>query len=186
MDEQIGLLLNDLRERGQLDNTLLIVTSDHGEHLGDHDLMSHGNSFYRQLLQVPLIVRYPPRLPGDRSVRIPVSLRDVPATVLDVVGVPNRGRFPGVSILPLVGDSTATASPVVSGSSLVRGTEAQSLIDAALHYIRNADGTEELFDLEHDSLEERSLASTPAGEAVLPALRARLDSINASAAPVPR
>ena len=45
----------------------------HGEHLGDHELMSHGNSFYRQLLQVPLILRYPALLPDNRTVSIPVS-----------------------------------------------------------------------------------------------------------------
>ena len=54
LDRRLGLLLDELSRRGVLENTLLIVTSDHGEHLGDHRLFFHGCSLYRQLVQVPL------------------------------------------------------------------------------------------------------------------------------------
>lgn len=186
LDAQLERLIDELRRRGQLDNTLIIITSDHGEHLGDHKLMSHGNSFYRQLLQVPLILRYPALLPGNRTVTVPVSLRDLPATVLDGARVPAGTSLPGVSLLALVRDSTAPRSPIVSGRALVEETDGQSLISAGMHYIRKVDGSEELYDLEQDSLEVHSLVSTAAGAAVLPALRARLDSVNAIAPPVPR
>ena len=48
-----------LRQRGTLDRTLLIITSDHGENIGDHGLMSHAYSLHDTLIHVPLIVRYP-------------------------------------------------------------------------------------------------------------------------------
>ena len=180
IDAQINGMLEALRQRGQLDNTLIIVTSDHGEHLGDHELLSHGNSFYRQLLQVPLIIRYPARLPGDSVIRTPVSLRDVPATILDLSGIPNGGRFPGVSLVSTIGDSSARGSAIFSGRTLIEVEGAQSIIADGLHYIRYKDGSEELFDLEHDSLELASLASSPRGEAALPRFRALLDSLNAA------
>jgi arylsulfatase A-like enzyme len=184
IDDQIDQLLDALEERGTLDNTLIIVTSDHGEHLGDHDLLSHGNSFYRQLLQVPLILWYPALLPSDSIIATSVSLRDLPATVLDVTGIPNGDRFPGVSLVPVVHDTAARTSPIVSGRTLIRVEGAQSLISDGMHYIRYADETEELYDLERDSLETQSLVSTSAGAALLPTLRARLDSLNAAVPPV--
>jgi hypothetical protein len=61
---------------------------------------------------------------------------------------------------------------------------AQSLIGDGMHYIRYADETEELYDLERDSLETQSLVSTTAGDALLPTFRARLDSLNAAVPPV--
>jgi arylsulfatase A-like enzyme len=184
IDDEIGKLVEELRTRGVLDNTLLIITSDHGEHLGDHELLSHGNSFYRQLLQVPLIVRYPAAFDQGQRIATPVSLRDLPATVLDVLQVPNGDRIPGVSLAGVVRDSTVVPSPVVSGRTLIGVAGAQSLISNGLHYIRMADGSEELYDMELDSLETNSIVATETGAAALPELRARLDSVNAAVPPI--
>lgn len=185
-DHEIAALMAELRRRGMLDNTVVIVTSDHGEHLGDHDLLSHGNSFYRQLLQVPLIVRYPAAFAAGTRVATPVSLRDLPVTMLDVTRVPNANGIPGTSLAAIVRDSTAMPSPVVSGRTLIGVAGAQSLISDGMHYIRMADGSEELYDLETDSLEVHSLVDSAQGAAALPALRARLDSVNTVWPPVSR
>ena len=56
LDRRLGMLLDELGRRGVLDDTLVIVTADHGEHLGDHLLFFHGCSLYRQLVQVPLVI----------------------------------------------------------------------------------------------------------------------------------
>jgi arylsulfatase A-like enzyme len=132
------------------------------------------------LLQVPLVVRYPAELRGGTRVATPVSLRDLPVTALDLAGVPNANGIPGIPLAPLVGDSSAPHSPVVSGRTLIGVAGAQSLISDGMHYIRMADGSEELYDLEADSLEVHSIVATPQGEAALPALRSRLDSVNAA------
>lgn len=185
MDQEVARLVAELAARGLLDRTLLIITSDHGEHWGDHERLAHGNSFYRQLLQVPLLIRHPGMLPGGTRIRRAVTLRDLPATILDVADVPNGGRFPGWSLAALVADESATLSPIVSGRALHGLLNAQSLISEGMHYIRTASG-EELYDLEQDSLEVNSLVGTERGDAILPRLRARLDSINAAVPPVPR
>ena len=66
LDRRLGLLLDELGRRGALDDTVVIVTSDHGEHLGDHLLFFHGCSLYRQLVEVPLVVAGPIRVPAGR------------------------------------------------------------------------------------------------------------------------
>src|SRR5262249_37019911 len=78
LDRRLGILLEELGRRGVLDDTLLTITADHGEHLGDHLLFFHGCSLYRQLVQVPLVIVDRKGVPAGRVVFEPVSLCDVP------------------------------------------------------------------------------------------------------------
>ena len=90
----VGFPARRARPPGRLANTLVIVTSDHGEHLGDHQLFFHGCSLYRQLVQVPLvIVGKAAGVPAGRTVAEPVSLHDLPASVLELLGI-NQDRAP--------------------------------------------------------------------------------------------
>jgi arylsulfatase A-like enzyme len=180
MDREIDRMLGELERRGVLDNTVVIVTSDHGEHWGDHELLGHGNSMYRQLLQVPLVMRYPARLPRGRVVREAVSLRDIPATVLELTGVPNRKALPGASLAAYLDPTRAPGAwerPVLSTNSSFKDKGGSSLITDGWHYIRKARGDEELFDFERDPHDLVNLVDTPAGRAALPRIRARYDSL---------
>ena len=87
-DAEAGRVLERLRERGWLDRTLVVATSDHGESLDEHGESSHGLFVYDATMHIPLILRYPPRL--GRGVTKPgvVSLVDVLPTALDVLAVP--------------------------------------------------------------------------------------------------
>jgi arylsulfatase A-like enzyme len=87
LDDATGDLVDDLRARNLLDDTLLIVVADHGEALGEHHRLEHRFSVYEQLLHVPLVIRFPARMQPAR-VADRVSTADVYATVLDVAGVP--------------------------------------------------------------------------------------------------
>ena len=174
IDHAIGLLLDSLERRQLLDNTVVIITSDHGEHWGDHERLSHGNSMYRQLLQVPLLIRYPRAVPRGRRVRTPVSLRDLPATVLELAGLENGSGFAGAP-LTIHLDSTragVVGSPVFATHGTLDVPGASSVIALGMHYIRGAGGKEELYDLEVDSLEERNLVTDPVASLKLPELRA--------------
>ena len=93
LDRRLGILLDELTRRGVLDDTLVIVAADHGEHLGDHFLFFHGCSLYRQLVQVPLVIVDPKGAAG-RVVGEPVSLRDLPATIVDLLGLATDAPFP--------------------------------------------------------------------------------------------
>ncbi len=66
---------------------MVIILSDHGEGLGEHDLFDHGQSLYSTEISVPLLILPPGNTVSSRDVRATVSLRDIPATVVDLVGL---------------------------------------------------------------------------------------------------
>jgi arylsulfatase A-like enzyme len=189
IDREIGRALEALEAAGVLDNTIVVVTSDHGEQFGEHGLADHGNSLYRPVLEVPLIIRFPAEVPAGASVREPVSLRDLPATLLDV----SLGRedLAGESLAPLWSrDPEHRPSPVFAEVSrgvrmpewtpVMRG-DMVSIVKDDFHYIRNGDGVEELFALE-DVSESRDLAAEPDFQEALERVRAAADSMVALAA----
>ena len=189
MDHEIGVLLAELERRGLLDHTVVVITSDHGEQFGEHGRISHGNSLYRQLLQVPFIISWPGRVPAGVVVHAVVSLRDLPATMLDLAGAAGSG-FPGTSLVALWDDPGAEAprlgSPALSAYSWhpagIDTTYSYSLISGDWHYIRwLPDGKqgiplEELFQVEPDPTEmrDRFEAIDPG---VLAAIRTTVDSV---------
>jgi arylsulfatase A-like enzyme len=97
LDEQLDKLLVELQRQGLLDNTLVIITSDHGEAFGDHGLFGHGDNLYLDQIAVPLVI-LSPGAPAGRVVEAPVSLRDLPATVLDQLGLADASPIPGHSL----------------------------------------------------------------------------------------
>jgi arylsulfatase A-like enzyme len=94
LDADVGALLRDLQRRGIADNTIIIITSDHGESFGaenpgDHDPEGHGTSLFPEQSRVPLFVIYPRRVPGNTAVKEAVSIRSIPATVTYLLGEPS-------------------------------------------------------------------------------------------------
>jgi len=158
LDDEIDRLLSTLRDRDVLDRTIVVVTSDHGEQFGEHGLTGHGNSLYLPVVHVPLLVRYPARLPGARRVSEPVSLRDVPATILGLAGF---GGMPGRSLL----DSSGSPNPVESFLTSYddgwlprdRQRTMRSAILDDLHWIRSFDGSEAVFAYQSDPAEMMNL-----------------------------
>ncbi|MCK6445671.1 MAG: sulfatase [Planctomycetes bacterium] len=123
-DSQAGRFFELLRARGEFDETLVIVTSDHGEELGEHDIFfDHGATLYDTELHVPLIVKWP-KSRGIAPARIATQVRllDIAPTVLDVAGVKPSSTLSGANLAELVGnDSAPTASadrPAYSFSDL--------------------------------------------------------------------
>ncbi len=101
LDARIGELAGFLRAQGILDDTLLIITSDHGEHFGEHGLGGHDFSLYDELVRVPLVIRYPAAFtPGRREASL-VSLIDLFPTILEVAGIDwdGKGQLQGRSLL---------------------------------------------------------------------------------------
>jgi arylsulfatase A-like enzyme len=86
MDRQIGAFLEWLRDRGDLDHTIVVITADHGEHLGERGILGHDLVLDPYVLRVPLIVRYPPKTQPSRITRR-VQLDGVPGYVLHLAGL---------------------------------------------------------------------------------------------------
>jgi len=195
IDQEIGRIVDSLRVCGQLDRTVLIVTSDHGEHIGEHSptLHDHGNSLYAATIRVPLLIRYPPAVPAGVRVARTVSTSRLARTVMDLAGLDNA--FPGASLaLEFTGvDSSRTGATALSylqpaGFSMpsdpVHAGPMASVVFGEWHYIRNGDGTEEIYDSEADPWELANRVSDPALAALVERLRpaaAFLDSVQPQA-----
>ncbi len=161
LDEQLGHLFHELNERGLLENTLVIVTSDHGEHFLERGFAGHGMSLYRREIHVPLLIFPPKGAPDRRIVPEPVSLRDLPATIVEMLGLGEKSPFPGRSLSrffrPESGTAESRLDPVLSevgqqttiaptpGVPASMGP-ARALTTEKEVYIRNGDGGEELYD----------------------------------------
>jgi arylsulfatase A-like enzyme len=107
MDEHIGRVVDYLDSAGQLDNTVIVIVSDHGEGLGDHNWWSHG-ILYQEQIQAALVVAAPGK-PGGRQVDHLVSIIDVMPTTLDLVGLDLEQvpEMDGQSVVPmLMGDNS--------------------------------------------------------------------------------
>ncbi len=100
VDEQFGRLVDGLKNSGAYDNTIIIVVSDHGEGLGDHDWWTH-RVLYQEQIRVPLLIRAPN---GARNRVVPSLVRtiDIYPTVLDWLGIEPRGHVEGRSLRPLM------------------------------------------------------------------------------------
>jgi arylsulfatase A-like enzyme len=114
-DHFFGLFLERLARLGLADDTLVVVTSDHGEEFDDHGSWGHGHSVYQELLHVPLVFRLPSRLPAGTRVPNAVSTLDVSATVTDLLGVPGMAHNEGHTLVGLM-LGEAPARPTVSFS----------------------------------------------------------------------
>jgi arylsulfatase A-like enzyme len=84
-DDALGDLLQSLDTRGLLKNTLVVVTSDHGESLGEHHIAYHGEALYREQVYVPLVFWFPGHVPAGVRVPAVVSIASIPATVVSVL-----------------------------------------------------------------------------------------------------
>ncbi|WP_031464468.1 sulfatase-like hydrolase/transferase [Sciscionella sediminilitoris] len=110
IDDEVGRILDTLEQQGLAESTLVVFTSDHGEMLGDHQLMLKGPMLYEQAVRVPLILRWPGKLPaGQRRAEL-VQWLDLPSTILDAAGVSGLPRAQGQSLLPLAA-GTGEAAP---------------------------------------------------------------------------
>jgi arylsulfatase A-like enzyme len=202
IDEQLGILLDDLQRRGVLEQTLIVVTSDHGEGLGEHGLFDHGESLYRTEIRVPLLIVPPSGLQSSVVVDETVSLRDLPATIVDLVGQKNGSPFPGGSLARFWVDSRSDGTrspgnhePVISeltepnptrpnqGRSPAFRGPLVSLAEGDFVYIRNeGDGSEQLFNERNDPREVDNRSQIESMRPVLEDFRSRLELIRKTSA----
>ena len=101
-DAELGRVLDKLEALGRLDETLIVVVSDHGDEFFEHGSIGHRRTLYEEVVQVPWIMRLPERLPSGVEVAGLVSLVDVPATILELVGLEPPAEGQGRSVLPEV------------------------------------------------------------------------------------
>ena len=193
-DDYIGRLLKELERLGVAGNTIVIITSDHGESLGDHGLTYHGAALYWDLIHVPLIISYPGHVPGLK-IAAPVSVNAIPAMILDLVGATKQSSFPG----PVLGDLERTSATgkkwpnplselaqtniIVAQDRVVEGKvpiatngDMKTLITDRWHLIVHSKLGAQLYDWTTDPAELHDLAQTPEGRVAVSKLLPELDA----------
>lgn len=108
-DAQLGRLLDHLRRRGLYEKTVIVITSDHGESLGEHGEMEHGFFLYDATVRVPLVVKVP-GLGGNSLLDAPVSLVDIAPTLLQISRLRSPGEMQGEGFLALLSNRSRAAS----------------------------------------------------------------------------
>ncbi|MCE9637363.1 MAG: sulfatase [Planctomycetes bacterium] len=180
VDAELGTLLDGMRAAGLLDHTVVVVTADHGEGLGDHGWIEHSVFLHRELLHVPLVVRVPGSLQGGRTESAVVRLEDVAPTVLEAcgAGVPSGGdALDGASLLHDLAGRTARAAEKAPlewyerAVGLVGDRAAApvrlarvSAFDGQFHLIVDSDGAARLFDVANDPAELHDVSGTMAAK----------------------
>jgi arylsulfatase A-like enzyme len=195
VDYRVGQLYNWLEEAGLLRNTLLIITSDHGENLGEHHLMDHAYCLYDTLLHVPLIIRFPSSeyLRGGR-ITAPVQTLDLLPTILTLAGVHDEDlwdQVQGQTLFPadvrgrngrlIISEYLEPQPPLQVLRNRYAGFDGaqydrilRAVRASNYKYIWASDGGDELYDLATDPAEEHNLIATETGKASQ--LRASLEA----------
>jgi arylsulfatase A-like enzyme len=170
-DSRVGKLIGLLQRRGRWEDTVFVVTSDHGEELFDHGSLFHGHTLYGELVHIPLVWRFPGREAAGARVSAPASLVDLLPTLLDYLGEPERAAAcRGRSLLPaLRRDAAADARARVTSFRIGRGgrrpvkasgERGLVVVDGRWKGIWLQDEDRfVLFDLERDPTEQRDVAS---------------------------
>ena len=194
-DDYIGRLLGQLKQLGLAQNTIVIVTSDHGESLGDHGLTYHGASLYWELIHVPLIVSYPGHIPAAVRAGQPISIIAIPAMILDLIGDKNQRTFPALPTSALWTKASANeewpdplselaqTDIIVPQDRVVEGKipiatngDMEALITSRWHLILHSRLGAQLYDWKNDPGELHDLAQTAEGKAIVAELLSQLHS----------
>ncbi len=187
VDDEIKNLFDELEARGLLDDTIVIVTSDHGESLGEHGLLQHSASLYLDEIHVPLIVWNPAYVPSGKTVDTPVSLTSLPSTILSLVNA-KEDPFPGPSLAVLISGDDAPAEwpdPISELTQMEGATEInpsthgamKSVIGSEMQYILHEKFGEELYNWRDDPQELNNLADDASARSALNRFRLYLKTL---------
>jgi arylsulfatase A-like enzyme len=172
MDTGLGHFFSELAARNLLQNSIVVVTSDHGEELWDHDMFGHHHSLYEEVLRVPVLIRLPGQT-SRRDVVEEISLVDIAPTLIDLLRDAPVAAFEGRSLVPWMSTdseigsdgpsvpdsrgatrSTGVVSELIVPPILRRTSHERTVILGSKQLIRDFDGTEHFIDLA-ESAEDR-------------------------------
>ena len=173
-DDQMQRIFDALETNGQAQNTVVLIVSDHGEGLGDHNRLSHGHALYEEQLNVVFLLRVPGEGFTPRVIDFPARTVDVMPTVLDLLGIsagdtPHQGR----SLGPLLAGEDLEIEPSFSHGLSSKAQQHSVRTSRWRLIVDDESGAEELYDLETDPGELENLAESRPEK--LAELRALLD-----------
>ena len=165
-DPIIGTFLEDLKKLGVYDRAIVVLVGDHGEGLGDHGEEQHSILLYRDVLHVPMIVKFPGEFGAGRRISVPAQLSDIVPTVDAVLGLPTPKEVSGTSLLDI--DGKGRAVRVIFGETLfprlqLGWSDLRSVIENRYQYIYGP--RPELYDMVADPAEKHDLIGSQAAVA---------------------
>jgi len=176
LDNQLRDLFAALDARGQLANSIVVITSDHGEAFGENGQMGHGLDLVMPLIHVPLVLVYPRKIPAGLRISRPVGLRHVATTILSMA-VGDGDALAGESLERYWQYPVASAAGAVS---FARNDGIASIVTEAWHFLQDGQGRERLFAYREDPLELEDLSRAPELAATMDSLRLTLASLLAA------
>jgi arylsulfatase A-like enzyme len=151
-DAMVGRVLDALEDNGLADNTIVVLWSDHGWHLGEKGITGK-NTLWERSTRIPLIFSGP-GIPETQQRSQPAELLDIYPTLVDLAGLPEKDNLEGVSLTPQILENKKRERPAITthnpGNNSVRSER--------WRYIRYANGAEELYDHQNDPHEHTNLA----------------------------
>lgn len=186
VDESLGSLMMNLEEKGILDNTIIVFSSDHGYWYGEHGLDEERRLAYEEAIRIPLLIRYPSKIKAGLQPHEMVLSIDLAPTLLEMAGRKPHAGLQGVSLLPIFENNVSDwrksilieyYSDTVFPRMLTTGYKA--VRNERYKYIRYEDlqGMDELYDLETDPYELKNLINDPASAETLATMKAELDRL---------
>lgn len=152
IDDYVGRFAAILKDRGLLERTVIIYSSDHGEMMGDHGMFAK-STYFEQALRIPLLIAGPGIRPG-RPTNALVQLSDLAPTILELAGVGRPGDIQSQSLVPIL-RGEADGARECQVSELV---DSRMLFDGRYKYVENDHDQSELYDIQEDPCELRNLA----------------------------
>jgi arylsulfatase A-like enzyme len=160
-DTHVGELLKKIDRLGLRENTLVVITSDHGEEFQEHNSFLH-NQVYNETMHVPLLIRFPGKIPVKKRVYQPVEIIDILPTILDLVKIKPHNHFQGRTLVPSINGKDKGKGSVVYGT----GRTGQELIlkDNLKFIYTLPTKKKELYNLKNDLEEKMNLADSHKGK----------------------
>jgi N-acetylglucosamine-6-sulfatase len=187
VDEGVGAVRQALADTGQLDNTLFVVTSDHGYFYGEHGLSVERRLAYEESIRIPLVMRYPRLIPAGATPEGFALTIDFAPTFVELAGLPAPPQYQGRSLLPLfrgpAPDDWRTSFLIEYYSDIVfprvNKMGYQAVRNERWKYIRYREQTDadELYDLETDPYELKNVINEPAAAPALAAMKSELQKL---------
>lgn len=186
VDDGLGQMIEALAESGQLENTVIVVTSDHGYWYGEHGLSQERRLAYEEAIRIPLLIRFPAKIRPGMVVDHMVLSLDLAPTLIDLAGQSVNPHFQGRSLVPILGDSNINwrnsflieyYSDHVFERVVNMGYKA--VRTDRYKYIRYVDleNMDEFYDLQEDPFELRNLINDPEAEGAINSMGIELESL---------
>ena len=159
IDDNVGLMIAELKQKGIYDKTIVVFTSDHGEYMGDHGLYFK-NHFYKTCYRIPMIIRYPEKIAAGTKIDALASTVDFQQTILSLMEVECCGREKGKDLSPVFSQDGFAPNEYVYFYHC--DFEMAAAINKKYHFGMFKDGSCVLFDIVEDPKERKNLSDNPA------------------------